>query len=148
MPIIVSSFRDCKSQPYDKAYAIVRSYKQPIPGVEQLSELSPTWGLFKTYLAIRERGAWGPKAFRETYVPQFLADLARNSRTIDLLNGLYRDSMDGKTIVLACFCPEEALCHRSIVAGLLQGAGAEVVTETGSDYSMYWEQFKTIKTML
>lgn len=46
---------------------------------------------------------------------------------------------------LACFCGDETLCHRSIVAGLLQGAGADVRLASGADYSRYFEAFRAME---
>lgn len=51
----------------------------------------------------------------------------------------------GETVGLACFCGDETLCHRSIVAGLLQGAGADVRLASGADYSRYFEAFRAME---
>ncbi len=139
--IHVTSIRNCKRDEADARYAIVRSYKRPIQGVEHMPLLSPSPALFHKYLSLRDAGQWGKDSFKEIYVPQFLRELAEDRSAVDMLNGLYRRSRT-ETIVLACFCPDESLCHRSIVAGLLQGAGAEVRTETGTDYSEYYGLFK------
>lgn len=146
--ILVTDMRHVKDVPGAKAFAIVRSMKRPIPGVEQLAELSPEPGLFRTYLGLRNRGAWGPEAFRDTYVPQFLADLARNPAAAKALNGLYRMDREGQAAVLACFCPDERLCHRSIVAGLLQGVGCDVRFPSGADYSAYYQQYMDVRHRL
>ena len=55
-----------------------------------------------------------------------------------LLNELFSTS---KHICLICFCPEEALCHRSIIGGMLQGAGLEV-KGLSRDYSYYFDWYK------
>ena len=52
-----------------------------------------------------------------------------------LLDQLYRDSFT-KDILLACFCADEALCHRSILAGLLAGVGADI--DCGAGYLKYF----------
>ena len=46
-----------------------------------------------------------------------------------------------KRICLVCFCDEEGLCHRSIVGGMLQGAGLEV-KGLMRDYSYYYDWYK------
>ena len=50
----------------------------------------------------------------------------RSSAVRDKLTELIRIDRQGKRICLACFCPDETLCHRSIVAGILQYAGIPV----------------------
>ncbi len=157
MPVIITNLRGLDKrlaakapglERCDEALAIVRSYKTPVPGVGHEPLLSPEFALFRTYLGLRDEGRWGTETFRDIYVPQFLADLARNKRAQARLNAIFRDSRDGKTIVLACFCNDEALCHRSIVAGLLQGAGADVRTETGTDYGAYFAQYKDVTRLV
>lgn len=47
---------------------------------------------------------------------------------------------NGKCICLACFCPDETLCHRSIVASILQYAGIAIhgVKDDYSQYGKIW----------
>lgn len=52
------------------------------------------------------------------------------------LNELVWLDRRGKRIALACFCPDEATCHRSIVAGILQHAGVRIQGVKG-DHSPY-----------
>ena len=42
-----------------------------------------------------------------------------------------------KDIFLACYCAVEALCHRSIIAGILLGMGAQIKTD--DSYIKYFE---------
>ena len=45
-----------------------------------------------------------------------------------------------RKIVLGCYCEEEPLCHRSIIAGILLGMGAEI--DTSTEYRKYYEMFR------
>lgn len=142
--IIIKNIRDAKSEPCDEIWAIVRSMKSKSAGIEQVQDLSPTWDLFKKYRALKEQGDWNEQTFQEIYVPQFLRELKANRNAINLLNKLYSADKRGETICLVCFCPNEAMCHRSIIAGLLQGVGCDVRTETGADYSKYFTMFNNL----
>lgn len=121
---------------------IVRSLKREIPGVIQIADLSPSPYLFREYLSLKKNGKWNMESFKSFYVPVFLKEIKENKMAKSMLNKIYHLDKQGVDISLICFCPEEAMCHRSIVAGLLQGAGANVSCNT--DYSYYYSQYKTI----
>lgn len=123
---------------YDETWAIVRSLKNPIKGVKQVADLSPTKQLFYSYLNWKKAGIWNNDTFATKYVPAFINGLKANPNAKALLAELVDKAQAGKNICLLCFCPDETLCHRSIIAGLLQGIdGVEVITNTGNDYSKY-----------
>lgn len=83
---------------------------------------------------------WGPDAFNGVYVKEFLSQMRHDPRVANILNGLVALDRSGKNIQLDCFCGRESLCHRSIIAGMLQGAGANVKTIAG-DYSRYYGMY-------
>lgn len=122
---------------YDEVWAIVRFLKYTNPRIRHVPELSPSWQLFKTYLSLKNKGQWNEETFRTMYVPRFLMEM-RGKVQQDLLNELFNTK---KHICLVCFCPDESLCHRSIVGGMLQGAGA-VVHGLSADYSYYFDWWK------
>lgn len=140
--IIITNIREIGRVDADSRFAVVRSLKQPIDGVVQISTLAPSWDLMRTYFGLRDAGKWNKESFRSIYVPQFLTEMKRPAaRTA--LNELYLMDKADKRVALACFCTNETLCHRSILAGLLQGAGCNV--SAGADYSEYFEMLKNIK---
>lgn len=126
---------------YDEIYAIVRSWKNTNPHITQMAELSPQPGLFRTYHHLADTNQWNQTAFDEIYVPQFLYDLHHSPKSIAALNQLYLDDKAGKRICLLCFCTNETMCHRSIIAGLLQGVGCDVRLETNADYRHYYTKW-------
>ena len=128
--------RDC-----DFSYAIVRNYKSPrISFVEQMADLSPSRELYEKYIRLKAQGKWDETTFSEVYVPQFLEEM-KSQEARARLNTLYRLSKD-LNIALYCYCWNERLCHRSIIAGLLQGAGAKVLLPTARDYSQYFRMYQ------
>ena len=128
---------------YDEVWVIVRSLKTPIAGAKQVEDLAPSRDLFLKYLELKKNNKWNADAFKNIYLPQFLYEIKANSKvTSPLLNELWRKDKEGKNIALLCFCDDEELCHRSIVAGLLQGVGCTVSAK--ADYSRYYEAYKEL----
>jgi uncharacterized protein YeaO (DUF488 family) len=140
--IRVTSIRHIKDSPADEVWLIVRSLKKPIAGTKQVKALSPSNELFRKYLQLKAAGNWSEQTFADVYVPTFLAEM-QNKEARAALNYLYLQDKRGKNICLACFCPDERLCHRSIVAGLLQGCGCDVQTDSGDSYTKYFALFKS-----
>lgn len=143
--IRIDRIGNIKHQDFDKCYAIVRSMSKPINGFEQLSVLSPSWSLFKSYRNLAEFGQWNKSTFDQFYVPPFLWQMhSTNARCA--LNQLFFESK-AKNIALVCFCVDETLCHRSIVGGLLEGAGAEVCYGQGEprSYAHYFDMYRSMQ---
>lgn len=122
-------------------YLAVRSLKTPVADTTMLPVLAPSTALLKKYLDLKKAENWNAQTFHDIYLPQFLSEM-RTDEARNALNELYKRSKNGETIVIACFCPTESLCHRSILAGMMQGAGASVMTNTGADYSAYYAMYK------
>lgn len=122
---------------YDEVWAIVRSLKYGNQKMRHVPELSPSWSLFKTYMDMRKEGRWNEDTFRKVYVPRFLKEMRGREQQM-LMGELFNTQ---KNIALVCFCEDECLCHRSIIGGMLQGAGANV-RGLSRDYSFYYEWYK------
>lgn len=103
--------------------------------------LSPSWDLFGRYRNAVKNGTWNEDFFQSIYVPQFLQEM-KYPAARRALNGIYLADKQSRRMALVCFCNDESLCHRSILAGLLQGVGCDVTTPTGKDYSRYYEMLK------
>ncbi len=131
------------STDFDENWLVVRSLKAAVPphAIHE-PRLSPSRQLFYRYMDAKAEGRFDAEWFQRTYVPAFLRELAADRGNMLLLDQLYRDSFT-KDILLACFCADEALCHRSILAGLLAGAGAAVRCDAG-----YVEYFRMFQAML
>lgn len=112
---------------------VIYSYTKHVP------ELSPSPELFKKYRKIFHEGNFDEKFFREIYVPQFIEELLVNPEVIEKLNYLCRESKTNN-FYLGCYCSDERLCHRSIIAGFLMGLGAEIETEP--EYMKYYNLSK------
>lgn len=135
--VTILRIQDVDYEKYSEVWAIVRSLKYANPKIKHVPELSPSWGLFNTYLRMKENGQWNEETFRKVYVPQFLKEM-KGKEQQRLMNELFSTT---KSIALVCFCPEEELCHRSIIGGMLQGAGLDV-KGLHNDYSYYFDWYK------
>ena len=136
--ITLTDIRNINYADYDEVWAIVRSLKYP-GKMKHVPELSPSWNLFKKYLGLRDAGKWNAAAFQDVYVPTFLQEI-RNTVARRTLAELMELDRQGKRVCLACFCPDETLCHRSIVAGILQHSGITIqgVKKNYSQYGKFW----------
>lgn len=137
----IANIRNVRKGQYDQVWAIVRSYKGQSDWIKQVPVLSPSWDLFGKYRDLKSDNNWNDQTFRSVYLPQFLSEM-RSDEARQALNVLYRLDKAGQNIALVCFCPDETMCHRSIIAGLLQGVGCDVHTELGADYSDYYKLWK------
>ena len=95
--------------------------------------------LFMRYRSLAAAGEWNEASFQNIYVPRFLEEM-HDPRAQEKLDELARLSEAGKNVALICFCAQENLCHRSVVAGLLQGRGVPVRTERGVSYAGYLDR--------
>lgn len=124
----------------DEVWAIVRSGKRVPFWMQHIPELSPSWELFKQYLTWRDCGHWNKETFEQKYVPRFLSEFKDGGeQVLNTLVELKRLDDAGKHVYLVCFCQDESLCHRSIVAGILQGLGFNV---DAPDYSRYYQMLQ------
>ena len=134
----------------DEVWCIVRSLKtMPYYGnnipVFHVPDLSPSEELFHDYLHWRDYGMWGETKFIKEYVPRFLNEM-HNVPNRKALSALWF-AQRKKNILLLCFCDEENTCHRSIIAGLLQGVyfhEEKVMVVAERDYSEYYTQYKAL----
>ncbi|MCD8149035.1 MAG: DUF488 domain-containing protein [Clostridiales bacterium] len=133
--IYIKSYGDVNAGDYDEVWMIVRSWKEPDPCMRHVPELSPSTDLLHKFVELRDNGEWDYTKFITEYVPRFLSEFREKALVVQpLLDELCKKDREGKSICLACFCEDETICHRSIVAGFLQDRGISVRTESGRDY--------------
>lgn len=145
--LTICNIMETEPQTQDATYAIVRNLKGYQKGIKQLSLLSPSTELYHYYCQEKKQGTWTEEKFQEIYVPQFLKEM-RSPEVIDKLNDiLVRVREKNEDITLCCYCVEEQMCHRSIIAGLFQGIGL-TVNKVWRDYSPYYDKWKQIEKQI
>ena len=149
--ITIGSFKDMSNE-YDEIWIIVRSLKStpyvPNTQIFHVPALSPSPDLFHKYLTWRDNGEWNEDTFQNKYVPQFLYEM-HSQESQQTLQTLIEHHNQGNKILLVCYCPNESMCHRSIVMGILQGISntctdnslTPITSEFENDYSKYYEQY-------
>ena len=135
--VTITNIKNIDYAAFDEVWAIVHSLKYP-GKMKHVPELSPSWNLFKQYLALRDAGQWNKSAFEKIYVPVFIQEMQSTAARRKLLELMELDRQ-GKRICLAYFCPDETTCHRSVIAGILQYAGVPVQGVL-NDYSIYGKE--------
>lgn len=142
--ITTLNIREAQKGEYDDVWAIVRFYKGKSSWIKQVSDLAPSKSLCLKYNRLKDEGKWNKSAFENIYLPEFLNEMCCEQAR-KRLNELYKADRAGKNIALLCFCQDESLCHRSIIAGILQGVGCNVHTKLDKDYSKYYQDYMRIK---
>lgn len=123
-------------------WMIVRAPDELLPYAKHVPELSPSPALFEEYRKVYLAGTFGEDFFDHVYVPRFLKDLSTSDKALALLNELTKNSPD-KNYYLGCYCENERLCHRSIIAGILKGMGATI--DTKDEYLKYYQMLMTLR---
>lgn len=126
---------------HDEVWAITRSDKRIPKGVKHVPELSPSWKLFNLYRRLKNDGKWGSEAFEAMYVPKFLEEMKSRSAQ-EKLRELVEKDREGKAICLYCYCTDESLCHRILIAAILMAMGVEVygVMASTARYEAMWKE--------
>ena len=138
--ITIENIRNVRQGQYDEVYAIVRYYKGHSEWIKHMPDLSPSQPLWTRFHQLRLSKQWNADTFRNIYLPRFLSEM-HGKAAREKLNELVKLDREGKSVALVCFCQDEALCHRSIVAGLLKGVGCNVVAPSGADYTEYYKLY-------
>ena len=124
--ILTGNLNKTNFNDFDEVWAIVRSIKNP-GRMKQVTELSPSRDLFFAYRRLVNDKRWGKDAFEQIYKPQFLRDFYASADAQRKLDELIELDKQGKKIALVCFCADASLCHRSIIADLLEEKGVSVI---------------------
>lgn len=123
--IYITNIRNANPEKYDEIWGIVRSLKNKADYVKHVPELSPSWDLFKKYLALKEAGNWNQTTFDTIYRPQFMREMKAPEAQKALCE--LRDAGKEKDICIFCFCPTVNLCHRKLIGEILEYNGINVV---------------------
>lgn len=133
--IRVTSMQNCVPELFDQTFLIIRSEKSlrnnsVLKRAALMKDLAPSEQLFFKYLNEQRAGRWNQNAFNTWYRPQFIAEINANPVALQCLDWLVMISRQyHQSILLCCFCPDERMCHRSIVTEMLRARGAIVITD-------------------
>lgn len=127
--IRIEQIPDISITEYDEVWWIVRSPDDTPKEEKLVQSMAPSIELFQKYREAFHAGRFDAEFFQKEYVPQFISELSKNEDVKEMLDYLYREG-NRRNIVLGCYCENETLCHRSIIAGILLGMGAKIQTDS------------------
>lgn len=138
----LSSLKDTRIDNYDLKLFIVRSPGKAMNSLKRydfihVPQLSPSLELFKTY-----QNRWLNNDFTEAekeymdkgnthtwwdlYMKQFKYEMTHRHDLQLALKTLIKRLNEGKDIILVCFCPNFARCHRGLIGYYLNSLGYDV----------------------
>ena len=147
--ISIGSFKDISSE-YDEVWLIVRSLRS-MPYVENtqvyhVPALSPSPELFQCYLSWRNAGCWNKNTFETQYKPRFLKEMQEPEGAGML--AILRERAKDRHILLACYCPADEMCHRSIVYQLVLRETFYMLVAGSRGYNNYAEMCQVLDFLL
>ena len=146
--VSIGSFKDI-SDKYDEVWLIVRSLKSMptcnVP-IYHVPALSPSPELFQCYLAWRDAGMWNKQMFDSRYKPMFLHEMEQPEGAGML--AILRERAQNKHILLACYCPVDEMCHRSLVYQLYLQETFYLLVAGSRDYDNYVEMCNVLDFLL
>lgn len=120
--LYAGSFRDIKPEKYDEIWLVVRQLgavpRNPLNNIRHVRALSPSKKLLYQSLDLKKRGLWDRRHFDENYAPAFLREMLSSPDAMAKLRELERLSRE-KDILIACYCPDESECHRSLILKII-----------------------------
>lgn len=120
--LYTGSFKMIKPEDYDEIWLIVRGLKtmpkNPLGNIYHVPLLAPSQTLWYHYLDLRNAKKWDHGAFMSDYAPKFLNEMLQPEAYAKLKE--LHEKTRTQAILCACYCPDESLCHRSLVRMILE----------------------------
>lgn len=116
-------FKDIDPKKYDEIWIIVRQLKavprNPLGNIKHVRVLSPSSRLLYDTLEMKKQGRWNKDVFDNNYAPRFMREMLESPAAMIELRKLATLS-ETKDILMVCYCPDEGLCHRSLVKKIIE----------------------------
>lgn len=126
-------------QRYNSVWVVMREPPEGMPvRFLHVPVLAPTPELLLWFQQHKECIYRNPEMFEEDYAPRYIRELLDSQAALNELLLLLSSVRKGKRIALVCTCYHEELCHRSILAGILQGVAPDIEMKASRDYIKYW----------
>lgn len=141
----MSTIRICRIQNIhriraDVKIAAVQTMERPSDAILVCPELASDDAMMAFKVDAKAQKAWNWTTFQNDYVPMYLNRLC-TPEARRTLNRIYKTVKSGKTVAIGCYCADETICHRSILAGLFQALNLEVIG-VKFDYSDYYARWQ------
>lgn len=120
--LTAGSFKAIDPCEYDEIWLIVRQLRSmprnPLDNIKHVRALSPSKKLLYKVLDAKKKNEWDADAFAKWYAPAFLREMLESPDAMRELKTLSEISKT-KNILIACYCANESLCHRSLVKKII-----------------------------
>ena len=142
------SFKDIDTTKYYKVVLAVRHLQHPVKGdnVIHAPVLAPSAYLIAKIRKEKEAGTFDYPMWRAVFVAEYMSELIASVNAQKTLINLYKAGCE-KDILVCCYCPDDTVCHRSVIQGLMQGRGRKQnndVVVSDKDYSYFYDDFRRL----
>ena len=130
--LYTGSFRSIRPDDYDQIWLCVRSLKHmpknPNQNIFHVPILSPSFELFKATLELKQAKKWNKDIFDKWFAPRFAHEMLTPEAQAKLKELAELSKI--KNILIVCYCPDENLCHRSVLKFIIDKmhAGYSMIT--------------------
>jgi uncharacterized protein YeaO (DUF488 family) len=121
--LYTSNLAGLKKLNFDADVILITRAGVEVPGTEIIRELSPSKGLFQRFISSwkdQEDYSWWPQ-----YEERFVIELKSNEK-LNALRDVYKRLLEGKNVVLVCFCRDHRYCHRRLVGEFFEQYDVDV----------------------
>ena len=153
--IITGSFADLNND-YNEIYILNRDLSlfnkhvvvNDTSYINHCLDLCPSKELNDYILDLSKNNNFTEKVYFSEIVPTYLSEIKKSKNAKKQLNILYNKAKK-QNILLFCYCENEPYCIRSVVAGLLYGAGSNIYsTQYGNiiknEYFKYYNLYESL----
>ena len=127
--LYTGSFKDIDPGRYGEIWLIVRQLsavpRNPRNNIRHVRVLSPSKRLLFESKDAQRRKIWDQEYFDNIYAPAFLSEMLGDPQAMQALNELAELSKS-KDVLIACYCPDESQCHRSLVKRIIGRLGGDI----------------------
>ena len=115
--LYTGSFRDINPDKYDQIWLVVRKLMSPVKNTKgniyHIDTIAPSQKLLYDTLEMKRKKTWNQEAFDKIYAPRYLKEMLEIEPMLQLQK--LAELSKTQNILIACYCKDENLCHRSLI---------------------------------
>lgn len=115
--LYTGSFRDINPDKYDQIWLVVRKLMSPIKNTKgniyHIDTIAPSQKLLYDTLEMKRKKTWNQETFDKIYAPRYLKEMLEIEPVLQLQK--LAELSKTQDILIACYCKDENLCHRSLI---------------------------------
>ena len=115
--LYTGSFRDINPDKYDQIWLVVRKLMSPVKNTKgniyHIDAIAPSQKLLYDTLEMKRKKTWNQETFDKIYAPRYLKEMLGIEPMLQLQK--LAELSKTQDILIACYCKDENLCHRSLI---------------------------------